>query len=168
MDLYVLRHAIAIDRGHPDYLDDDSKRPLTRKGTRRMRRSVRGLMRAGLEFEVVLSSPYKRAWQTAEIVADMLDRPELLESFQPLAPEVPPEQAVRQLERRCEGLDSVLLVGHEPQLSAIGSLLLSGDSSLALDLGKGGAFKLDIDQLQPGTAILDWWLTPRQLRKLSK
>jgi phosphohistidine phosphatase len=168
MDLFVLRHAIAVERGHPDYLRDDAKRPLTRKGVRRMRRVVRGLKRAGLDFDVVLSSPYKRARETAEIVVEMLHREESLELFQPLAPEIPPEQTIRQLWRRCEKLDSVLLVGHEPQLSAIGSLLLAGDSGLALELGKGGAFKIEVDQLQPGTAILDWWLTPRQLRRLGE
>jgi phosphohistidine phosphatase SixA len=97
-----------------------------------------------------------------------MEREERLEFFQPLAPEVPPDQAIRHLERRCEGMESALIVGHEPQLSAIGSLLLSGDSGLALELGKGGAFKLSVDVLQPGTAILDWWLTPKQLRKLGK
>lgn len=168
MDLYVLRHAIAVERGHPDYVHDDSKRPLTRKGIRRMRREVEGLRRAGLDFDVTLSSPYTRAWQTAEIVVEILGQEQKLESFQPLAPEVPPEQTIRQLERRCAGMESVLVVGHEPQLSAIGSLLLSGNSGLALELGKGGAFKLELDQIHPGSAILDWWLTPRQLRKLGK
>jgi phosphohistidine phosphatase len=167
MELYVLRHAIAVDRGSPEY-PDDSRRPLTRKGARRMRRGVRGLARTGTRLDLVLSSPYTRARETAEIVVEVMGGSDRLEFFQPLAAEVPPDQTIRQLQRRCEGLDSVLLVGHEPQLSAIGSLLLSGDSGLALELGKGGAYRLSVDVLQPGTAVLDWWLTPKQLRKLGK
>jgi phosphohistidine phosphatase len=131
-----------------------------------MRRIARGLRRAGLDPDLVLSSPYSRARETADIVAGAMDLEERMELFQPLSPEVPPDQAIRQVARRSEKLDSVLLVGHEPQLSAIGSLLLAGHSGLALELGKGGAFKLELDQVQPGAAILDWWLTPRQLRKL--
>jgi phosphohistidine phosphatase len=168
MDLYVLRHAIAVERGTRDYLEDDSKRPLTKKGIRRMRRGVRGLARAGLAFDLLLTSPYARARQTAEIVAEALEGDDRMEVFQPLTPETPPEQAIRQIARRTEKLDSVLLVGHEPQLSAIGSLLLAGNSGLALELGKGGAFKLEAEQLVPGAAVLEWWLTPRQLRRLGE
>jgi len=168
MDLYVLRHAVAIDRSSPDYIHDDSKRPLTRKGIRQMHRGARGMKRLGLDFDIVLSSPYTRARETAEIVVEALEAEDTLELFQPLTPEIPPEQAIRQLARRCEKLQSVLLVGHEPQLSAMGSILLSGTSGLALELRKGGLFKLRVDQIQSGTAILDWWLTSRQLRRLGR
>jgi len=168
MDLYVLRHALAVNRGEPDYLGDDSRRPLTRKGIRRMRKGALGISRLDARFDLILSSPYKRAHETALIVAETLGAEDRLEFFQPLTPETPPDQAIRQLARRCVKLDSVLLVGHEPQLSAIGSLLLSGNSGLALELGKGGAFKLEADELQGGMAVLEWWLTPRQLRRLGR
>lgn len=166
MDLYALRHGIAVDRGSSDYLDDDSRRPLTRKGIRRMLREGRGMNRLGLSFDLILTSPYVRARRTAEIVAEILDTDAPLEMFQPLAAEIPPDQTLRQIARRAEGIDSVLLVGHEPQLSAIGSLMLSGNANLALELRKGGMFKLGAEQVQPGTAVLEWWLTPRQLRRL--
>ena len=166
MDLYILRHGIAVDRGNPEYVQDDSKRPLTRKGIRRMIRAARGMKRLGMDFDLILTSPYVRAKRTAEIVADALGGETTLEAFQPLAAETPPEQAIRQIARRTEGLGSVLLVGHEPQLSAMGSLLLSGSPDLALELRKGGLFKLEAEQIQAGTAVLDWWLTPRQLRRL--
>jgi phosphohistidine phosphatase len=78
MEIYVLRHAIAVERGSPDYLHDDSQRPLTKKGIRRMRRGVRGLGHAGLEFDLLLTSPYTRARQTAEIVVEALGGPDRL------------------------------------------------------------------------------------------
>ncbi|MBM3462072.1 MAG: phosphohistidine phosphatase SixA, partial [Armatimonadetes bacterium] len=67
MDLYILRHGIAYDHGHPDYPDDDS-RPLTPKGRRRTRRIARGMRDLGLRFDAILTSPLPRARQTAEIV----------------------------------------------------------------------------------------------------
>ena len=65
MDLYALRHAIAVDRESPDYVHNDSKRPLTRKGRRRMRREAQGMARLGLKFDLILSSPYVRARETS-------------------------------------------------------------------------------------------------------
>jgi phosphohistidine phosphatase len=168
MDLYALRHAIAADRGNPEYIQDDSKRPLTRKGIRRMLRAAQGMKRLRMKFDVILTSPYVRARRTAEIVAETLGGDTPLELFQPLAAEVPADQAIRQIARRTEGLDSVLLVGHEPQLSAIASLILSGSPTLALELRKGGMFKLEAEQIQAGTGVLEWWLTPRQLRRLGE
>lgn len=165
MDLYALRHAIAVDRGTEEYVQDDSRRPLTRKGIRRMRRAARGVRRLGLTVDLILSSPYLRARETAEIVATALDDT-TLELFQPLAAEIPPEQALRQIARRAEGLKSLLLVGHEPQLSAMASLLIAGNPDLALELKKGGMFKIEAEQLQAGTGVLEWWLTSRHLRRL--
>jgi phosphohistidine phosphatase len=119
-----------------------------------------------LDFDLVLSSPYRRAQETAEIVVDLLGARDLLKLFEPLAAEFPAERAVRELRTRCSGLNSVLLVGHEPQLSTIGSILLSETLGLSLTLKKGGLFKLWLDRIEPGTATLKWWLTPRQLRQL--
>ena len=166
MDLYALRHAIAVDRESPDFVHNNSKRPLTRKGRRRMRREAQGMARLGLKFDLILSSPYVRTRETSDIVVEALGGTTPLELFQPLSGEIPPDQALRQIARRTEGLVSVLLVGHEPQLSGIGSLLLSGGSELALELRKGGMFKLEAEQVQPATAVLEWWLTPKQLRRL--
>ena len=168
MELYVLRHAIAVPRGTPPYVRNDSERPLTGKGIKRMRRGTRGMRRIGVTFDLLLTSPYRRAQETAQIVADSFQVPDLVENFEPLSAEAAPEQAIRELARRSDRLHSVLLVGHEPQLSSIGSILLGGRSDLALDLGKGGLFKLWLDRVEPGEATLEWWLTPRQLRDFAR
>ncbi len=166
MELYVLRHAIAEERNPIEY-PDDAARPLTAEGRRRMRRGARGLARMGAALDLILSSPYARAWDTAEIVAGVLDARHRLEAFPPLAAEVAPEEAVAALAGRLGGMVSVMLVGHEPQLSAIGSILLAGRSDVDLRLGKGGSFKLLCPRIQPRGATLEWWLTPRQLRRLA-
>src|SRR5512138_2993166 len=70
MDLYLIRHAIAVDETTTDY-ESDSERPLTDKGRKKMRQIARGLRNLGVEFDLILSSPYIRARETAEILADV-------------------------------------------------------------------------------------------------
>src|SRR5262245_20782017 len=65
--LYLVRHAIAAERG--DKWPDDAERPLTHEGIARMRQVVKGLVELDAEIDLVLSSPLRRAMQTAEIVA---------------------------------------------------------------------------------------------------
>src|ERR1041384_3173041 len=64
MNLYLVRHAIAVDEGSPDY-EQESERPLTDKGRKKMRQMARGLRNLGVEFDCILSSPYARARETA-------------------------------------------------------------------------------------------------------
>jgi phosphohistidine phosphatase len=61
IELYLIRHAIAEERG--DKWPDDAKRPLTLEGTARMRKAAKGLVRLGVKFDVVLTSPLVRARQ---------------------------------------------------------------------------------------------------------
>src|SRR5215207_9309159 len=70
MEIYVVRHAIAVEQGTPGY-ESDSQRPLTDKGRRKMRQIARALRNLGVEFDLILSSPYVRARETAEILADV-------------------------------------------------------------------------------------------------
>ena len=73
MNLYILRHGIAADRGF-DYPDDDL-RPLTDKGIRRMRREAKGMDAMGVAPDLIISSTLVRAIQTAEIVQQGLSSP---------------------------------------------------------------------------------------------
>ena len=70
MNLFLIRHAIAVDEGMPEY-EDDSQRPLTDKGKKKMRQIAKGLRALGVEFDLILSSPYVRAKETADILADV-------------------------------------------------------------------------------------------------
>src|SRR3954468_17149609 len=67
MDVYLVRHAIAATRDSAQW-PDDSERPLTSEGEARFRKAARGLRRVAARVDVVLASPYVRAWQTAEIL----------------------------------------------------------------------------------------------------
>lgn len=166
MDLYLLRHAIAVTRGTQGD-QADSERPLTSKGETRMRRIARGMRALGVSCDLLLSSPYVRARQTAEIVAESLKTPEKVQISQALAPDGDPKTLVEELNKRYRSRQRVMLVGHEPYLSAFISTLLTGDANLALVLKKGGLCQLSVDSLQYGRcATLTALLTPRQLRLL--
>jgi len=165
MKLHALRHAIAVERGTPGY-EDDSTRPLTDDGIRKMKQAARGLRRLKLDVDLILSSPYRRAMETARIAADYLDASQRLEVLDALAATVGAAEAVRGISERAAGAASVMIVGHEPQLSEIGSVLLAGHEDLDLQLKKAGLFTLDCRRIAPREGTLESWLPPRVLRRI--
>jgi phosphohistidine phosphatase len=166
MELYVLRHAIAVERGTPGY-ERDSERPLTTKGARKMHNIAEGMQALGLEFDLILSSPYTRARETAEIVAGVFDLGKKLHFTDHLAIDGDPRLLVDEINREHEHAGSIVLVGHEPYLSGFISTLLSGDDHLSITMKKGGLCKLYVDSLQYGRcATLEWLMTPRQMTGL--
>jgi phosphohistidine phosphatase len=161
MNLYILRHAIAVPRGTPEYKDED--RPLTKDGIRKMKAVAQGMRKLGLEFGSLLSSPYLRARQTAEIVGKVFKLEVRL--CEPLIPSIDHRVLIARLVKVRE--DNILLVGHEPHLSELVSVLVSGNTDSQLELKKGGLCKLRSDHLVYGRcAVLEWVLTPAQLRKI--
>jgi phosphohistidine phosphatase len=117
--------------------------------------------------ELVLSSPYTRAWQTAAILREEAgwpapERCEVLEAVHSAA-----EAAEQLAVRRASA--SVALVGHEPQLSSLASLLLARDEhAFELELKKGGVVCLTVaGEPAPGRAFLRWSVSPKILRSLA-
>jgi len=163
MELYILRHGIAADRGSNEYASD-SQRPLTSDGVKKLRRTVSAMQSLDLSFELILSSPYVRARQTAELVAEGLGLMRALELSSVLEPGADLEALIADLASRKKNVDRILLVGHEPMLSSLISLLLSGEEDLEITLKKGGLCKLVIRTISPGRcATLEWLLTPKHL-----
>jgi phosphohistidine phosphatase len=163
--VYLVRHGIAEDA--PPGGDDRARR-LTARGKAKMREAAAGLAALGVEPDVILTSPLPRAAETAAIVAKALGgrlEPEPLDALATgvTAPEV--LRALRPFARHA----SVMLVGHEPTLSALAALLLTGSTEgAAFALRKGGVIALEVEQLLPPRgAMLVWMLTPRQLRRLA-
>lgn len=166
MELYFLRHAIAVEKKSGN-CSDDSKRSLTTEGADKMRRIARGMRRQKLDFGVILASPYLRAKQAAEIVVAALDAKDKLQFSDHLAGCGDPVQLVAELNEHHSACKSILLVGHEPSMSELISTLLVGNRSLQLVLKKGGLCKLTVETLRYGRcAALEWLLTPGQLRRL--
>ena len=166
MELYILRHAIAVERGTKGY-DDDTQRPLTPKGERKMRRIAKGMKKLGLSFDLILSSRLTRARQTAQIVAETFEAVERLKFSGHLAPDGETEDLIHDLKRLYHRSNSVVLVGHEPYLSGLMGTLLTGKSALDVNFKKGGLCLLTVDSLRYGRcATLEWLLTPRQITRL--
>ncbi len=146
-------------------VENDSKRQLTPKGKRQLRQAVAAMKTLGLRFDLILSSPYLRAKQTAEIVAESLKLKRRLKFSDELAPDGSPKNLVGQLNALKPEPENVLLVGHEPYLSRLISLLTTGDMELAMDFKKGGLCKLEMEKLSyDRCATLAWLLTPRQMK----
>ncbi len=166
MDLFLLRHAIAVDAEH--FNGEDSKRPLTPEGVKKMRRIAKGMRRLKLSFDAILSSPYRRAQDTASIVAVQFQIRRHLRLTSALTPRGNRHALVSEiatLERRAE---SVLLVGHEPYLSTFAATLVFGRPAVGLNLKKGGLCKLTTEHVRYGRcAELEFLLTPRQLMALA-
>ena len=162
MEIYILRHGIAVQRGTPGY-KKDSDRPLTEDGIDKIRQVVEAMLAMELKFDLILSSPYVRAAETAKIVAEELDAEVTFTEF--LLPDGNPLELIREINGNKP--PRVLLVGHEPDLSRLISHLISGDSDVSIELKKGGLCKLTAGNLTFGQcATLNWLLTPKQLRTL--
>jgi phosphohistidine phosphatase len=160
--VYILRHAIAVLRGDPSY-PLDSDRPLTTKGVKRMRRLANGIHSMGVEFDLILTSPYRRALETAFILAKQYRVGQAIQTSQQLTPEVNPSELLSELQLKYRACKSIILVGHEPQLSSFISTLTVGNMSSPAVLKKGGLCKLQISKLEEGKATMSWLLTPKQL-----
>ena len=133
-----------------------------------MRRAAEGMLALGLTHDLMVSSPYRRAQQTADIVARVLkvsDGPHLSDT---LAPDGDPRQLIEELQSADRASQEVMLVGHEPYLSRLISTLLTDNPNLPVVMRKGGLCTLESDTLRFGRcAQLIWLLTPRQLRRLA-
>ncbi|HEY5099880.1 MAG TPA: phosphoglycerate mutase family protein [Gaiellaceae bacterium] len=152
--IYIVRHAIAEERDAERW-PDDAERPLSADGEKRFRRAARGLRVLVPEVDVVLSSPYVRAWRTAEILHEEAGWP-------------PPERSdlLGASRAPADGLDaigarpeasSIAVVGHDPYLSHFISILLTGDlDAVRIELKKGGVVHIDDN-------VLRWYATPKTL-----
>jgi len=171
MHLYIIRHAIAAQTppqtksGNPN---DDSQRPLTKAGSEKMRQIARGLRNLEEQIDLILSSPYLRAVQTAHILAKTYelknDRIILSEDLTPTGDQ---DSLINSINELYAGNTSIALVGHEPSLSRLISSLLSGDPTLPIIMKKGGVCRLSVETLRyDRCATLDWLLWPAQLVKI--
>jgi phosphohistidine phosphatase len=157
MNLYFLRHGKAVDR-QPGLSDFD--RRLTPEGVAEMRQEGAGLAALNLRVDLILSSPLPRALETAQIVAEELKMPaeQLIEDGR-LAAGVFVLGSLKSLLADHALYDSVMLVGHEPDLSSLVHTLCGA----VIDMKKGGLAYVDVARIEPGHGVLRWLLTPRHL-----
>lgn len=157
MEIYILRHGNAAD-AHGAMRDAD--RPLTPEGAVKLQSVMRRARAMGVEPAIILTSPYRRAKETAQVaVAALRGDGALLES-RSLIPDSSPENVWEDI-RTHKKEPQLMLVGHEPLLSSVYSYLL-GSGSVQVDVKKGSLGRVDVDRFigQP-RGVLRWLIYPK-------
>ena len=168
MHIYLIRHAEAQQLGQKNDFSDE-KRVLTGEGRDRMREGAKGLRALAVEPDLVLTSPLARALETAEIVAAALgvNKKEIVQTGN-LKPGALIDELFAEIKKHT-GVESLGLVGHEPDLSGIISKIVMGQGRIPLDLKKGSVCCLNVTETVPMLrGNLVWLLTLKHLRMLSK
>jgi len=153
MTLWIVRHARAADRS---ISLRDARRPLTPEGREKFEGVVRGLRRLRARFDLLLHSPLLRAIETAEMLTPLL-RGDGETAVTPYLA-APPGPALL-AEIRVADARSVALVGHEPWLSELVSLLVTGtaDAAERFPLKKGGVVRLEGEPSPGALALVGAW-----------
>jgi phosphohistidine phosphatase len=164
MELYLIRHGIAAERGdaHPD----DGKRPLTTRGIARFRREVAGLAVLDVTFDQILTSPLVRTRQTADVLSAELPGAPPVATLEALAPGGSIANVVDELGKYARRR-RVALVGHEPGIGDLAGRLIGARARL--DFKKGAICRIDLEGVPPTKpGILRWFMTPRMLRQIGR
>jgi phosphohistidine phosphatase len=166
LDLFVLRHGDAgrkIAAG-----STDAKRALTVAGQKEIEDISKSLKDLGIKINFVITSPLKRAQETATIVAKTLKVQSKMQEWNELTPEANRIKLYGKLSSYKQDA-SILIVGHNPYLSEMISEIISEDKNGHIDLKKGGVARIRITSSNPAfKGELKWLITPRLLKRLSK
>lgn len=160
MKLIVVRHALAFDRDAKRW-PDDSQRPLTKRGAEKFRRAAAGLVKLVPDVALCLTSPFRRASRTAELL-EQAGWPKA-KMLHELEPGVDPDIVANAL-AKLKSRGPIAIVGHEPALSELTAYLL-GQPSPPFEYRKGGAAMVEFDDaITRAGGVLKWLATPKLLR----
>jgi phosphohistidine phosphatase len=160
MNLYLMRHANAgMRRGNP--LIDD-KRSLIKEGKEQCMLMARVMSALKVQVDVVVSSPLKRALQTAQFVATELGYEAKVEISPALAPEADYADFQEMLAKYA-GYDGILVVGHNPNVFQFLGKMITGNGGAAIRMRKGSVARIDLDRHPP---LLQWLIDPRSARAI--
>lgn len=166
MQLYIVRHGIAIGREDPR-CPSDPERYLTEEGVEKTVQVAKGVAALGATADLLLSSPYVRATQTAEIFASALDyAKQKIRRTDLLLPGAEPSLLFRELARDKQ-MSSVFLFGHAPQLDDVIATAL-GSKRHVTSLKKTGVALIEVKRLSPPIGLLVWLAIPKLLRRSGK
>lgn len=166
MQLYIVRHGIAIDREDPK-CPPEPERYLTEEGVEKTKQAAKGLAALGVTGDLLITSPYVRAVQTAEIFADALDYSrQRIRRNEILLPGSEPTLLFRELAREKQA-SSIFVFGHAPHLDgAIAAAL--GSKKNVTSMKKAGVALIELKRISPPMGVLAWLATPKMLRRAGK
>lgn len=154
MHLYLLRHGVAEDSPPGS---NDAERALTRDGRRKLAETLGLAAQAGVHPSLILTSPYKRAVQTAEMAKQLLGHPKPLQQTSALTPNASAKTAWEEI-RGHRSESSLLLVGHNPLFTDLAAFLL-GTPGLLIDFKKGAMLRIDLEHFTATPrGVLRWYL----------
>jgi phosphohistidine phosphatase len=160
IEIYLIRHGLAGQFGD---FEDDSLRPLSEIGLKKTTKVAQRLKELGLQFDVILTSPYARSMETA-IILQSIGLSETLETLDDLKPAGNIEFLIEQLQGIRGRVQSVVIVGHEPDLSRLAAQLIFGQSCENLVLKKAGVIGLNAPTNGDLTGQCQlFWLSPPRL-----
>ena len=156
MEIYLLRHGIADDV-RPGLTDPE--RALTSDGREKLRRVMKRVGKAGVEPSLILSSPYRRALETADVAAEILKYTGKIVRTRALTPDASPVETWQEIRGRKDEA-AILLASHEPLMSRLLAFLLDSPA-LRVDMKKAALVRVDCESFGPEPkGVLKWMLTP--------
>jgi phosphohistidine phosphatase len=166
MEIYVVRHGIAIDREDPK-CPPDPERYLTEEGIEKTKRVAAAVAALGASPDLLLSSPYVRAMQTAEIFAGALDySKQKIRRTDLLLPGAEPSLFFRELAKDKQ-TSTLFVFGHAPQLDDIIAAAV-GSKHHITSLKKAGVALIELKRVSPPNGQLVWLAPPKLLRRAGK
>lgn len=169
MKIVLVRHGLALDREIAQERKlPDSERPLVDKGRHRSQKMAEYLSEKNISFERILTSPYSRAVETAQIFAKTFSLSRKLTQVSELVPSAPPQSFQMWLKENSSSWTNILVVGHEPQLSVFCSWALAGTTISFIKLKKSGIICLEVEcisEITERSAQLLWSIQPGSVLK---
>lgn len=163
MQLYIVRHGSAVDRDDPK-CPADPQRYLTDEGKEKTRQVAKGVAEIAAMPDLILTSPYVRARQTAEIFAAVLEYPkQKIRETDLLLPGAEPLQLFRELAKEKES-STVFVFGHGPNVDGLVAASV-GSKHPICSMKKAGVAAVELRRLLPPSGELLWLATPKLLRK---
>jgi phosphohistidine phosphatase len=163
MQLYIVRHGIAIDREDPK-CPPEAERYLTEEGIEKTKKVAKGIATLGIHPDLIISSPYVRAMQTAAIFAAALDYPkQKIRRTDSLLPGAEPTAILRELARE-KNASSVFCFGHAPHVDGLLAAAVGAQHHIT-SMRKAGVALVELKRLSPPNGQLVWLVTPKLIRK---
>lgn len=160
MELYLMQHGMSLSK------ELDPEQPLSPVGRDQVEKSAQAARLMGLNVDLLITSPKKRAQQTAAMLAQALGYPasgiRVSEAVKAMTPPSVTLQYIEELQQRYE-LARVCIVGHMPSIGEIVSTLITSDSKAAVQIENAGLLRLDILDFKRPAGSLAWYMGPQQL-----